>query len=185
MSNAISLTIVYRAPAEIRPDPRNARTHSKRQTAEIATSIETFGFTNPILIDEANVIIAGHGRLLAAKALGLAQVPTITLRHLSDPQKRALRLADNKIALNAGWDTDLIKVELGELSCLDLGFPLEITGFSTGEIDVALSMGTGDPDDEIVPAVPSVPRTKLGDIWLRRQPRLRVSQCRGGSRSKS
>jgi hypothetical protein len=124
------------------------------------------GFTNPILIDEANVIIAGHGRLLAAKQLGLTQVPTITLQHLSDSQKRALRLADNKIALNAGWDTDLLKIELDELSCLDLDFPLEITGFSTGEIDVVLCKGDGDPDDEIVPAVPSVPRTKLGDIWV-------------------
>jgi hypothetical protein len=166
MNNDIRLTIVYRSPAEVRPDPRNPRTHSKKQVGEISASIVAFDFTNPILIDEAKMIIAGHGRLQAAKKLDLAQVPTITLPHLNDAQKRALRLADNKIALNAGWDTDLIKVELDELSRLELDFPLEITGFSTGEIDVILCKCDGDPDDEIVPAIPSVPRTKLGDIWV-------------------
>ena len=166
MNSSMRLMIVYRPPADIRPDPRNARAHSKKQVVEIMTSMEAFSFTNPILVDEANVIIAGHGRLLAAKKLGLEQVPTIALAHLSDAQKRALRLADNNIALNASWDRDLLKIELGELSCLDLDFSVEITGFSTGEIDVALDKGPGDPDDEVVPAVPLLARTKRGDIWV-------------------
>ena len=116
------LVITYRAPASLTPDPSNARTHDRRQVAQIARSITEFGFSNPILIDEAGLIIAGHGRLLAAKSLGLAEVPTIVLPGLSDVQKRALRLADNKIALNAGWDFDLLKVELQQLSVGDMEF---------------------------------------------------------------
>ena len=98
------LALTYRPVGSLVPDPRNARTHPKRQIDQIAASIRAFGFTNPILIDAAGGIIAGHGRLLAAKEIGMTEVPTITLPHLSDAQKRALRLADNKIALNAGWD---------------------------------------------------------------------------------
>ncbi len=108
----VPLRIVYRSVDSVVPDPGNSRTHPKRQVAQIVTSIMEFGFTNPIIIDEKGRIIAGHGRLLAAKSMGLKEVPTIELRHLSDAQKRALRLADNKIALNAGWDTDQLKIEL-------------------------------------------------------------------------
>jgi ParB-like chromosome segregation protein Spo0J len=98
----LSLTIVYRPVSGLRPDPHNARTHSKRQVAQIARSIRAFGFTNPILIDNEGTVVAGHGRLLAAKTIGLTEAPTIMLPHLSEAQKRALRIADNKIALNAG-----------------------------------------------------------------------------------
>jgi DNA modification methylase len=159
------LSITYRPLDTLRPDPRNARTHPKRQIEQITASMKAFGFANPILIDEESVIIAGHGRLMAAKALGLAEAPTITLAGLSDGQKRALRLADNKIALNAGWDLDLLKVELQDLSALEIDLDLSLTGFSTGEIDVVLDDG-GDPDDEIIPAIPQTPRTRPGDIWI-------------------
>jgi DNA modification methylase len=159
------LSITYRPLDTLRPDPRNARTHPKRQIEQITASMKAFGFANPILIDEEAVIIAGHGRLMAARALGLAEAPTITLAGLSDGQKRALRLADNKIALNAGWDLDLLKVELQDLSALEIDLDLSLTGFSIGEIDVVLDDG-GDPDDEIIPAIPQTPRTKPGDIWI-------------------
>jgi DNA modification methylase len=157
-----SLSITYRPVGALRPDHRNARTHPKRQLDQIASSIGEFGFTNPILVDPDGVIIAGHGRLLAAKSMGLEEVPTIELTGLSDSQKRALRIADNKIALGAGWDLDLLKVELSEF---DTDFDLSLTGFSAGEIDVILE-GSLDPDDEIIPAVPVKPRTRPGDIWI-------------------
>ena len=160
-----ALTVVYHSPSNLKPDPSNPRTHSKQQVAQIATAIETFGFTNPILIDELANIIAGHGRLLAAKKLGLAEVPTITLSHLTDVQKRALRIADNKIALNAGWDVELLRVELAEIATLDVDLDLTLTGFSTGEIDVLL-VNKGDPGDENIPPLPEIPRTKPGDIWI-------------------
>ena len=159
------LTVTYRPVGTLVPSPHNARTHSKRQVEQIVASIREFGFTNPILIDPDGSVIAGHGRLLAAKAMALTEVPSIILEALSDTQKRALRLADNKIALNAGWDTDLLKLELGELAVLDVDFDLSATGFSTGEIDVALK-GSPDPDDAAIPAVPKTPRTGLGDIWV-------------------
>lgn len=108
------LTVTYRPVGDLVPDPRNARTHSKKQIGQIRASIEEFGFTNPILADPEGNLIAGHGRLLAAKAMGLEEVPVITLSGLTDIQKRALRLADNKIALNAGWDMEILKLELSE-----------------------------------------------------------------------
>ena len=151
--------------AALVPDPRNARTHPKRQVEQIAASIRAFGFANPILIDAEGRIIAGHGRLLAAKAVGMAEVPTIVLPHLSEAQQRALRIADNKIALGAGWDLDLLKLELGELAVIDVDLDLSLTGFSSGEIDVILK-GPADPEDEVIPAVPVTPRTRPGDIWI-------------------
>jgi DNA modification methylase len=158
--------IVQHLPTKgVKRDARNARTHSKKQVEQIAASMAAFGFTNPLLIDEDAVLIAGHGRLAGAKKLGLEQVPAITLKGLSEAEKRALRLADNKIAQNAGWDGELLKIELESLAKLDLGFSLEITGFSSGEIDVTLGQGKGDPDDEIIPTVPAEARTRPGDIW--------------------
>src|SRR5262249_37113463 len=133
------LSVTYRAVGSLKPDPRNARTHPKRQVDQIIASMREFGFTNPILVDPDGAIIAGHGRLLAAKTMGLAEVPTIELSGLNDAQKRALRLADNKIALGAGWDVDLLKLELGELSALEFGMDLTVTGFSSGELDILLS----------------------------------------------
>lgn len=158
------LQVVYWPVGELVPDPRNARTHSKRQVEQIVASIREFGFSNPILVDDAGLLIAGHGRLLAAKAMGITEVPTIALPGLTEVQKRALRLADNKIALNAGWDLDVLKLEFGELAAMSIDVDLAITGFSTGEIDVILT-GPSDPDDESIPVVPTEPRTKPGDIW--------------------
>jgi DNA modification methylase len=159
------LSISYRPVGDLTPDPRNARTHPKRQIDQIKASITAFGFTNPILTDPEGHIIAGHGRLQAARAMGFAEVPTITLSGLSDAQKRALRIADNKIALNAGWDLEILQLELSELASLDVGIDLTLTGFSSGEIDVILT-SSDDPDDEVIPPAPTAPRTKHGDIWI-------------------
>src|ERR1700682_5639770 len=159
------LAVTYRAVGDLIPDPRNARTHSKRQIDQLRASIEAFGFTNPILADPEGHIIAGHGRLQAARVMGLAEVPVITLSGLSETQKRTLRIADNKIALNAGWDLEILQLELGELGSIDVDIDLTLTGFSTGEIDVILT-SAGDPDDEVIPPVPATPRTKPGDIWI-------------------
>ena len=163
-SVARPLAVRYLPTASLVPDPRNARTHPRRQLDQIVASITAFGFTNPILADPEHRLIAGHGRLLAAKQLGLAEVPVIELAGLSEPQKKALRLADNKIALNAGWDVEILKLELGDLSLPELDLDLSLTGFSPGEIDVVLGAGS-DPDDEVIPAVPRTPRARVGDIW--------------------
>lgn len=159
------LAVSYRPVCDLIPDPRNARTHPKRQIDQLRASIEAFGFTNPILADPEGRIIAGHGRFQAARAMGLAEVPVITLSGLSETQKRALRIADNKIALNAGWDLEILKLELSELATLDVDIDPTLTGFSTGEIDVILA-SPADPDDEVIPPVPATPRTKPGDIWI-------------------
>ena len=158
------LEVVYKPLSELTPDPRNARTHSKKQVEQIVASISAFGFTNPILADPEGNLIAGHGRLRAAKQMGLDTVPVITLDGLTEPQKKALRLADNKIALNAGWDTEILKLELAELSLPEVEIDLGLTGFSPGEIDVVLAE-SDDPDDEVIPAVPDNPRVQSGDIW--------------------
>ena len=177
--NAPQLVVVYQPPAMLKPDPRNARTHSKKQIDQIAASIREFGFTNPILADEAAMVIAGHGRLLAAKHLGLTCVPVITLPHLSEVQKRALRLADNKIAQSAGWDTDLLRVELEAIFEMAVEFDVSITGFSSGEIDVLLAgPAGGDPDDEDIPAIVAIPTTKPGDIWVLGPHRIGCGDCR-------
>ena len=157
-----ALAVEYRTVGSLKPDPRNARTHPKRQLEQIKASIKEFGFTNPVLIDEQSVIIAGHGRLRAAKEAGLAEVPTIVLAGLTDGQKRALSLADNKIALSASWDLDLLKLEFGDLA--GMNFDLGLTGFSVGEIDIALS-GANDPDDDHLPEIRPTPRTRPDDIW--------------------
>ncbi len=159
-----TLEVVYRPLAELIPDPRNARTHSKHQVGQIVASVEAFGFTNPILADPDGSLIAGHGRLRAAREMSLETVPVITLEGLSEAQKKALRLADNKIALNAGWDTEILKLELRELSLPDVEIDLDLTGFSPGEIDVVLADSV-DPDEEVIPPVPTSPRVQVGDIW--------------------
>ena len=119
---------------ELIPYVNNARTHNEEQVIQIAASIKEFGFTNPVLIDGENGIIAGHGRLMAAKKLGLEEVPTIELSYLSEAQRKAYILADNKLALNSGWDNDLLAIEFAELG--ELGFDLDLTGFSSEEIGV-------------------------------------------------
>src|SRR6266403_1333708 len=165
LESSSRLVVTYRPVGDLIPDPRNARTHPKRQIDQIRKSIEAFGFTDPILADPEGHVIAGHGRLQAAQLMGLAELPVITLSSLSDTQKRMLRIADNKIALNAGWDLEILQLELGELGSIDVDVDLALTGFSTGEIDVILTSAV-DPDDEVIPPVPATPRTKPGDIWI-------------------
>jgi DNA modification methylase len=157
--------------AALVPYARNARTHSDAQVAQIAASIREFGFTNPILVDGDRGIIAGHGRLLAARKLGLTEVPTIELGHLSEAQRRAYILADNRLALSAGWDDDLLRIELGDLQAE--GFDLSLTGFDLGEIEAlfaAPTFGLTDPDE--VPAAPAVPVSRPGDLWALGRHRL-------------
>ena len=141
--------------AEPVPWARNARTHSKKQIRQIADSIRTFGFTNPVLIDAANTILAGHGRVEAAKLLGMATVPCVRLENMTPAQKRAYVLADNKLAQNAGWDEDLLAEELKGLMSSDLGFDIGVIGFSIPEIDGLVEGLTpeepGDPGDDWVP----------------------------------
>lgn len=158
------LEVVYKRTSDLTPDPRNARTHSKKQIAQIIASIEAFGFTNPILADPEGNLIAGHGRLRAARDMNLDAVPVIMLEGLTEPQKKTLRLADNKIALNAGWDTEILKLELQDLSVPELDIDISLTAFSAGEIDVLLDERV-DPDDEAIPAVPIEPKVQSGDIW--------------------
>ena len=148
------------------PYARNSRTHSENQVAQIAASIKEFGFTNPVLIDETGSIIAGHGRVMAARKLAITDVPSIRLTHLTEAQKKAYVIADNKLALNAGWDDEMLAVELTDLK--DMGFDLDLTGFSTDEIEALLApTGTdGLTDEDAVPEVPEAPVTVLGDVWL-------------------
>jgi DNA modification methylase len=171
------LVVTYRPVDTLRPDPRNARKHPKQQVNQVIASIRQFGFVNPILTDPDGNIIAGHARRAAAEALGLAQVPTTQIAGLNETQKRALRIADNKIALGAGWDLDVLKLELAELGSLDLDFDLSVTGFSTGELDVLLN-GSADPDDEVIPETPVSPRTKLGEIWILGEHRVGCGDAR-------
>jgi DNA modification methylase len=160
--------IDYIATGDLKPWARNARTHSKKQVRQIADSIETFGFTNPVLIDEHLTILAGHGRVAAARLLGLADVPCLRLDHMSEAEKRAYVLADNKLALNAGWDEDLLAAELGALMDADLDFDIGITGFSIPEIDGLLDAVApeepGDPEDELLPEE-APRRVHPGDVW--------------------
>ena len=161
------MRIEQRPVAGLIPYVNNSRKHSEEQVAQIAASIKEFGWTNPILVDGANGIIAGHGRLMAARKLGMEAVPVIELAHLSEPQRKALIIADNKLAMNAEWDNDLLMLELGEL--LEGGFDLDLLGFGKDELDALLSpteATEGLTDEDAVPEVPAVPVTVLGDVWL-------------------
>ena len=153
------------------PYARNSRTHSEAQVAKIAASIKEFGFLNPIITDGQNGIVAGHGRVLAAQKLGLATLPVIEAGHLTEAQKRAYIIADNRLALDAGWDNDLLKIELQDLQAD--GFDLALTGFEIGEIEGFLAEpteGLTDPDE--IPEPPADPVTVLGDVWLLGRHRL-------------
>jgi site-specific DNA-methyltransferase (adenine-specific) len=154
------------------PYARNSRTHSDDQIAQLAASIKEWGFTSAILVDEDGGIIAGHGRVMAARKLGLASLPVMVAAGWSEAQKRAYVIADNKLALNAGWDNELLALELAELG--DLGFDLELTGFSDDEIKalmpVEVEEGLTDPDD--APALAENPITRPGDIWVMGKHRL-------------
>jgi DNA modification methylase len=158
------------------PYARNTRTHSEAQVAQIAGSIREFGFTNPILIDGENGIIAGHGRVLAAQKLGLGKVPCIRLSHLTDTQRRAYIIADNKLALNAGWDEELLGLELADLR--EEGFDLELTGFDGDELANLLAETTeGQTDPDEVPEPPVDPVSVLGDVWVLGRHRIACGDC--------
>lgn len=148
------------------PYAKNARTHDDTQVSQIAGSIAEFGFVNPILVGDDNVIIAGHGRLMAAQQLGLDTVPVIVLHHLTEAQRRALVIADNKIAENAGWNDELLKLELEELG--DLGFDLDVIGFSDEELDELLGNDEqpGESDEDEIPEVEDEPVSRHGDVWI-------------------
>ena len=148
------------------PYINNSRTHSDEQVAQIAASIKEFGFNNPILVDKDSGIIAGHGRLQAARKLGLTEVPCVRLEHLTETQRKAYIIADNRLALNAGWDNELLTIELNEL--LADGFALEILGFDSEELKTLLDPlepTEGLVDEDQVPEVPEEPKTKPGDIY--------------------
>lgn len=155
------------AIAALKPYPKNARTHSKKQVRQIADSISRFGFTNPVLIDKENTILAGHGRVEAAKLLALSEIPCIRLENLTPQQRRAYVLADNKLALNAGWDDEILAEELKELLLQD-EFSIDVTGFSIAEVDHIIEDSAkeeaGDPRaDQLPDEAPA--RCKRGDIW--------------------
>lgn len=153
------------------PYARNSRTHSEAQVGQIAASIKEFGFLSPIIVDGENGIIAGHGRVLAAQKLGLAELPCIEASHLTDAQRKAYVIADNKLATNAGWDVDLLKIELGELQ--GIGFDLELTGFSMDEIgDLLAETVEGNTDEDACPEVAQDSVSKPGDIWVMGNHRL-------------
>ena len=163
--NGPRLKVEYWPLARLIPYTRNARTHSDAQIAEIAGSIRAFGFTNPILVSEQGDIIAGHGRLLASRQLGLAHAPVIVLGGLSEIQRRQLVLADNRIALNAGWDPEMLTLELRDLAAL--GVDLSALGFAQGELDKALRAQTmtGLTDEDAVPEASEPAVARLGDVW--------------------
>lgn len=160
------LEVTYRKVEDLIPYARNARTHSDEQVARIAASIKEFGWTNPIIIDGENGIVAGHGRTLAARKLGLTEVPCIELKNLTETQKRAYILADNRLALDAGWDNEMLALELGDLK--DAGVDLELTGFSDEELDELLATPTesADGDEDEAPEPQEDPVSKRGDVWI-------------------
>jgi DNA modification methylase len=170
--------------SKLRPYMKNARTHSKKQIWQIAESIKTFGFTNPVLISDEDEIIAGHGRVAAAKVLGMENIPTVRLSYLNAAQRRAYIIADNKLALNAGWDREVLAIELQAL--VDLDFGVEITGFSLAEIDLVLDEAresSSDPehdaDDEVPPLLdPVLATTRPGDLWVLGRHRLLCGDSR-------
>ena len=164
--------IVGRKVDDLIPYARNSRTHSDAQVAQIAASVREFGWTNPVLVDGENGIIAGHGRVLAARKLGMEEVPCIELAGLSDTQRRAYIIADNKLALNAGWDDELLAIEFSELA--DAGFDNLLTGFTQDEIDALTpeQIPEGLTDEDAVPEVQAEPVSKLGDVWLLGKHRL-------------
>jgi ParB-like chromosome segregation protein Spo0J len=164
------MRIEYTPVRELRPHSNKARTHSKKQIRQIANSIAKFGFCNPVLVDDAKQIIAGHGRVEAAKLLGIDAVPTCQLSRLSEADKRAYVLADNKLAEKAGWDKELLAIELQGL--IELDVEIELTGFEMAEVDLILeeareaNSDPGGPEDDVPDPSPDPVVTQKGDLWL-------------------
>jgi DNA modification methylase len=158
--------------ADLIPYARNSRTHSDEQITQIAASIKEFGFLNPVIVDGENGIIAGHGRVMAAKKLGMTELPVVEASHLTDAQRRAYIIADNKLALNAGWDDEMLRVEFAELT--EAGFDLDLTGFSLDEIEALQieEIPPGLTDEDAVPEIPVQAVTVEGDVWLLGRHRL-------------
>ena len=166
------VSIVYRAVDQLKPDPANARRHSKKQIRQIADSIKTFGFNVPILTDREGKVVAGHGRLLACRLLGITEVPTLCLDHLTAAQARAFMIADNRLTEIATWDDRLLAQQFKELSLSGLDFNIEVTGFEMGEIDLRIASledpieATDDPADRVPDAPAGPPLSKIGDEWV-------------------
>lgn len=166
-----TLNIKYLNTASLKPWAKNARTHSKKQIRQLAASMQEFGFTNPVLIDDDGTILAGHGRVKAAELLGMHEVPCVGLSSMSEDQKRAYVIADNKLALNAGWDEELLAEELSALTDSDISFDVELTGFSIAEVDHLIEdqapEDSGDPADDILSDTGQAPhRCHPGDVWV-------------------
>lgn len=163
------LSIIYQDTTALNPRKNNPRIHSKKQIEQIARSITQFGFTNPVLVDDDNGIIAGHGRVAAAKLVGLSQVPTVRLSAMSEAQIRAYVIADNKLAENAGWDRNLLGLEFQYLSSLDVDFDVSLTGFELPEIDLLIGeldiANSNEPADTNIPLSSGPAITRLGDTW--------------------
>ncbi|MEA2876748.1 MAG: hypothetical protein QOF14_1944 [Hyphomicrobiales bacterium] len=165
-----SLSIEYQPVSALKPRASNPRTHSKKQIGQIAKAIRRFGFTNPVLVDDANGIVAGHGRIEAARTIGLAEVPTVRLSDLSEAEIRAYVIADNKLAENAGWDRNLLGLELQYLTDLEIDFDVTVTGFELPDIDLLIgelspAANENDPADAIVEPASGPAVSRLGDIW--------------------
>lgn len=175
---SINLQVSNRPIDSVTPYARNARSHSKAQIDRIARSIEAFGFINPVLVDEDGVLVAGHARLQAAKQLGLSVIPTICINHLSESEKRAYIIADNRLAEDGTWDKDLLRVELEFLANIDLDFNIELTGFTTPEIDLNLH-SEPVPEEEIIPPPnPANAVSRTADVWQLREHRVIVGDSR-------
>jgi DNA modification methylase len=177
-----ALSVVYFEPKDLKPYPRNARRHSSKQIRQIADSIRTFGFTNPILIDAQDMILAGHGRVEAAKILNMVTVPCVRIETVTPDQRRAYILADNKLALNAGWDQEILAIELQGL--VDLGFDMTVTGFSLAEADFILdaardgAIDTPAGPEDVIPRMTEDTVTRMGDLWRLGRHRLICGDAR-------
>jgi len=177
------LEIIFRPLSGLKPDPANPRRHSKKQIRQIARSISVFGFNVPILVDREGHVIAGHGRLLASHELGIDEVPTLCLDHLTPAQVRAFRIADNRLTENATWDERMLGEELRDLSLSGLDFDIEVTGFEMGEIDLLIDAlddtpaAGSDPADMLPEVSAAPPVSNLGDLWHLGRHRVRCGQC--------
>ncbi len=178
IADSKQMQIAYRPIAELKPDPKNPRSHSPRQVRQIARSIETFGFNVPVLIDAADKIVAGHGRVMACKQLGRSEVPTVRLDHLTEAQARAFMIADNRLTENSVWDDQLLAEQLDALATMDLDFSLEVTGFDIGEIDLRIEQISSSSKeaqtraDRLPEPVKGPSVTRPGDLWLLNEHRV-------------
>ena len=167
-NSLLELEVTYKPVGTLAVHPHNARTHSQHQIRQIAASIKAFGFTSPVLVDQNDTVIAGHGRVAAAKLLGMDQVPTIRLNGLTVDQVRAYVIADNRIAEKAGWDNSILAIELQHLLTIDSNLDVTITGFEIPEIDLLLSQAVAEPDPDDIFEIDQTNRavTKAGDVWV-------------------